>query len=547
VHAYITLTNGKQKDRRYVIRPGQTFHIGRTSEASIRLDETSVSRRHAQLEMRADGLYVIDLGSSNGTFVGGRQLSNGGECFLPNGQHLELGSQGMVVELVGFDTQARERVLVQRQRDQPRMPSDDFELLALVGQGSYSRVWAAWQQSLDRVVAIKVLDSSTGGDESGDARQRFVSEARLWCQLKSPYIVRFHDFRFTPDGTPCIIMELVQGPTVADLLADGPLPLAQVLAIGGDVSRALQEISTHGIVHRDIKPANVMVSPEGVAKLADFGIAKELGTELNLTDTGVGVGTLSYVSPEQVEGGADLTIQADVYSLGAMLYQLIGGRTPFARKTSLSETLDTILKETPKSLTALRHDCPARLDLFVCSMLAKLPAERPTPQRVVEEMLNLRALLAKSNSGRLSSTTTDSMVSPRSDPRDWLPQVMIVSGEEDERVRLKAALESRFRVYVTSQVVDLLRHGGCDLVVLDQLLAQGDGDTLARSMRRLKSPPRLVMLGDASDGLAEAALAVGADGHLARDLSAAELCELVAGYVTRPGGPPAEPPAGEPA
>jgi serine/threonine protein kinase len=174
-------------------------------------------------------------------------------------------------------------------------------------------------------------------------------------------------------------MELVQGGSAQDRLMQGPLPIAEALKIGEDVARALEAIAQVGIVHRDVKPQNILLGPGGIAKLSDFGIAKELGGRM-LTTKGTGLGSLPYAAPEQIRDASSVDPRTDVYGLGATLYHLISGRTPFpSRGIPIVELVRCILDKPPLPLRGFRPECPPDVEQLIYEMLAKEPGDRPQP------------------------------------------------------------------------------------------------------------------------------------------------------------------------
>ena len=185
-----------------------------------------------------------------------------------------------------------------------------------------------------------------------------------------------------------LVMELVDGPSALNMLRNGgPLPLPQALWIAEQVAMALAAAHTIGIVHRDVKPANVLVSPEVHAKLTDFGIAKDVNSVGSLTASGTGLGTLAYVSPEQAVQASGVDHRADVYSLGATLYHLIGGQPPFGSRVT-GKIVREILEQPPRPLSSLRADCPGDVVDLVHQMLEKAPEARPASAEEVRASLH---------------------------------------------------------------------------------------------------------------------------------------------------------------
>jgi len=186
-------------------------------------------------------------------------------------------------------------------------------------------------------------------------------------------------------GRVFMVMELINGPSAKDRLSGGPIPIPEALKIGEDVANGVAAAHAAGAIHRDIKPANILLSPEGIAKLSDFGIAKDLDAVVSLTAAGEGLGTLAYVSPEQATEAREVDPRTDLYSLGATLYHFVAGRPPFLPKNA--RVLLEILDAPAPPLQPLRPECPADVTQFIHRLLAKSPAERPTPAALVARTL----------------------------------------------------------------------------------------------------------------------------------------------------------------
>lgn len=246
---------------------------------------------------------------------------------------------------------------------QPHFP--DFEFLEVLGAGGMGTVYKAYDPRLDRFVALKVLASDL--DDSLGFVERFQLEAQSLALVQHPNIVPCYDYRVTGDGPgaiPYLVMAFVEGQTLEDAMRDNALTLARSLELVGQVAAGLESAHVSGIVHRDIKPANILIDLEGKALLTDFGIAKILDPEpgmTGLTLTGVGMGTLAYAAPEQLESSAAVDQRADIYSLGAVLYHLLTGSPPQGVFKSLTETQPGLDK---------------RFDPIIRKALATDPADR---------------------------------------------------------------------------------------------------------------------------------------------------------------------------
>jgi Tol biopolymer transport system component len=258
-----------------------------------------------------------------------------------------------------------------------------YEIVAPLGAGGMGEVYRARDTRLDRTVAIKVLPQHLA--DTPEARQRFEREARAVSALNHPHICTLHDVG-SQDGTEYLVMEYLEGETLAARLERGPLPLEQVLKFGMEVADALDKAHRQGIIHRDLKPGNIMLTKSG-AKLLDFGLAKAampLSTGMTLTaavtrttpvtQQGTIVGTFQYMSPEQVEG-KEVDARSDIFSFGAVLYEMVTGRRAFPGKSQLS-VASAILEKEPEPISTLQPMTPVALERVVKKCLAKDPDER---------------------------------------------------------------------------------------------------------------------------------------------------------------------------
>jgi len=254
-----------------------------------------------------------------------------------------------------------------------------YVILGLIGAGGMSEVYRARDTQLPRVAAIKVLPSDLSSDP--ERRQRLEREARAIAALQHPHICTLYDVG-SQDGTDFLVMEYLEGETLSDRLQKGALPFEQALRIGSEVADALEAAHRRGIVHRDLKPANIFITTHGESKLLDFGLAK-VGEEMPaasaataskvdpkiLTTPGVAMGTVAYMSPEQARG-EELDARSDIFSFGAVLYEMATGRVAFPGRTS-AVVFKAILDETPKAPTAVEPSLPPQLDQIVEKALEK--------------------------------------------------------------------------------------------------------------------------------------------------------------------------------
>ncbi|HET7747071.1 MAG TPA: bifunctional serine/threonine-protein kinase/formylglycine-generating enzyme family protein, partial [Vicinamibacteria bacterium] len=266
-----------------------------------------------------------------------------------------------------------------------------YDLLGPIGEGGMGVLYKARDRRLDRTVALKLLRPDVVTND--DRRRRFVQEAKAASALNHPNIVTVYDVGETDGpGESYIAMEYVPGVTLSDRLAGGPLPLPEALHLGAQVASALAAAHAAGIVHRDVKPGNILVTPDGHAKVCDFGLAKlgvssvaetlaraaeASGTEAMtppLTRAGLVLGTPAYMSPEQAEGH-HVDARSDVFSLGATLYEMLTARRPFRGDTGAA-LISSILRDHPPPLRSVRGDVPREVAAVIEKSLAKDPAGR---------------------------------------------------------------------------------------------------------------------------------------------------------------------------
>jgi hypothetical protein len=256
-----------------------------------------------------------------------------------------------------------------------------YEILSPLGAGGMGEVYRARDTRLGREVAVKILPP--GLTDSEQARQRFEREARTISQLSHPHICALYDVG-REGSTEYLVMELLEGQTLADRIAKGPLPLDQALRLGAEVADALEKAHRGGIVHRDLKPGNIMLTSSGV-KVLDFGLAKgvesfasgpvtTLPTEAPLTEAGMVLGTVQYMAPEQLEG-RNADARTDVYALGLVLYEMATGRMAFAGGTRAS-LISSILRDDPPPVSKDQPLAPRAFDRVVATCLAKEPEDR---------------------------------------------------------------------------------------------------------------------------------------------------------------------------
>lgn len=269
------------------------------------------------------------------------------------------------------------------------MLAQKYRLHRLLGDGSAGEVWEAENTLVGRRVAIKILHRELALHP--DIRARFIAEARAAGRIMHPNVAGVFDLGEAEDRTPFMVMELCEGEMLSTVTEErGAVGPAYAAELVSQVTKALQAAHALGIVHRDLKPANIMVvhpSPdEPVVKVLDFGIAVSVHTQgLAPGDRGRLFGTPAYMAPEQAVGGP-IDHRADLYAVGAILYELLSGRAPFAGG-SAEDVLEQVRRRPPKPLGKLAPDVPPELEALVRRALAKDPAKRPGSARDMERAL----------------------------------------------------------------------------------------------------------------------------------------------------------------
>jgi Tol biopolymer transport system component len=288
-----------------------------------------------------------------------------------------------------------------------------YEILAPIGAGGMGEVYRARDPRLNRDVAIKVLPADRLADEG--RRQRFLREARAAATLSHPHIVTVYEVE-AADGIDFLVMEYVRGKSLDSLISRGGLRLGETLRIAIAVADALAAAHLHGIIHRDLKPGNVMVGSESAVKVLDFGLAKLLSNDvdsgdpadethtqaadLGLSSPGMVVGTAAYMSPEQATG-QPVDPRSDIFSFGAMLYEMVTGQRAFAG-TSTAETLSAVIRAQPKPPASVVAGVPPELERIILRCLRKDPGRRF--QHIDDVKVALQEVKDESESGTVAAT-----------------------------------------------------------------------------------------------------------------------------------------------
>jgi serine/threonine protein kinase len=305
-----------------------------------------------------------------------------------------------------------------------------YEILSRLGAGGMGVVYRAKDTRLGRTVALKMLSGEFALD--AERSQRFEREARIVSSMSHPGIATLFDFD-TEKGSAFLTMELIEGPTLREVLEPGPMAVDKLLDCGAQVADAIAAAHEHGVVHRDLKPENIMVTGSGFYKVLDFGVARidEPDTQDKeerantqtptrwLTRRGMLMGTVAYMSPEQVQG-ENADARSDIFALGSVLYECATGRSAFARATEVA-TLHAIAYEDPEDIRRLRPEIPHGLALVIAKCLAKKPGDRYASSAQLAADLEL--LKRETHSGsRTSTPSANRLGTARRGGRSALPR-----------------------------------------------------------------------------------------------------------------------------
>jgi serine/threonine protein kinase len=393
------------------LKEGKSLLVGRGRNVDIKVKDPSLSRKHCEILLEKGRIKVVDLESSNGTFVNGERVK---EQLLYDGDRIDIGRSLIVIEPpsglwerkecshcgreISYATFADGYVLEEKQgvflcpdcsaakKGEDAGVVGGYRILEKVGHGAFGSVFKAEQTATGRVVALKLLGKRAISMEK--EVKRFYREAKAVASLMHPNIIQIYDAGKHGDFL-YIAMEYVAGGSLKQRIRqEKRLSVTAALDIAIQVVQALQHAYERNIVHRDIKPENILLSEEGKAKLVDFGLAKdfqEAGTS-GLTAPGEGMGTLAYMPPEQIDNALMAEQRSDVYSLGATLYHMVTGKPPFRGKTT-SEFIMKILKEKPYPANEINPAVPPLLVALIEKCMEKAPEDRfQTPDELLKHL-----------------------------------------------------------------------------------------------------------------------------------------------------------------
>ncbi len=412
----------------------------------------------------------------------------------------------------------------------------NYRVLDRIGAGGMGVVFLAEHLCMRRRVAVKVLPLSP--QEDARLLTRFFTEVRAIAQLQHPNIVAALDAGTVTDPDPeapvlhFFVMEYVPGLDLEEYVRrHGPLPPARACDVIHQAAGALAEAQKHSLTHRDIKPSNILLTPEGQAKLLDFGLARHISSRM--TEPGVLLGTVDYMAPEQVKDASSVDVRADIYGLGGVLYWCLTGQLPFPAGDNVVQSLACRVTQQPPSLRAALPEAPAELDAVVARMMALKPEDRyPDPQAVMQALLPfLRTGLREPHpQGEAAEAPHSLRVADEVEEGQAAARILVVDDDPTIRSFCRHVLASETvecdEAADGAQALEAVRSRPYDLVLLDLHMPEVSGPEVCRRLREDPPWPHLKVITFSgscnADGLAETVRA-GADDFLTKPVSVAQL------------------------
>lgn len=356
----------------------RSFSIGRSADNDLQVPGLLVSRHHAVVISEDNGFVLYDRDSTNGTYVNGQRVAN---HQLQPGDEIQIGP--LVFALALGDVKALPQPQPVREPPASHLSIDkhvslaEYELLEPIAKGGTAWVYRALAPGEGETVVIKILHQT-----DPYLRAKFEEEGRIGKLLRHPYIASIHDYGH--NRRYYIVMEYVEGGSLRDKLAQTRLlPVHSAITIVGQTCEALDYAHSQGVIHRDIKPENIMFSAEGNVKIVDFGIAR-LTSSGQRTSNGMIVGTPYYLSYEQAKG-LEVDHRSDIYSMGAVLYEMVTGQPPFTGDSL--EVVHKHLTEQPRPPREINPDIPLKIEATILRALRKNPQQRFQTAREMAQAL----------------------------------------------------------------------------------------------------------------------------------------------------------------
>lgn len=414
----------------------------------------------------------------------------------------------------------------------------NYRVLNRLGSGGMGIIYKAEHLRLPRLVAIKVL--SPANEDDPRQVQRFGIEIGCVAQMQHPNIVGAIDAGEVVSSDqnspslPYFVMEYIPGQDLqAYVETHGPLSPDKACDLMNQLASALVETDKHHLIHRDIKPSNVLVTPDGVAKLLDFGLARQLRSRM--TVPGSALGTIDYLAPEQARDASSVDIRADIYGLGGTLFWCLTGHNPFPSEGNMVHDLLRRLGQLPPSIRKLRPELSEELDILVRQMLAVEPGERiPTPQAVMQALLPFLPSKPSSSTSRMwisSGSFDQPFLRPQDQPSGNRQQhVLVVDDEPNLRKLTMLALQSDGircdEVASGREALQAIEAKRYDLVLSDIDMPEMTGPELLEKLRQARPYPHLKIImfsGRASPNEMAQLMSAGADDYLTKPLSIIQL------------------------
>ncbi|MHC5078399.1 MAG: protein kinase domain-containing protein [Planctomycetota bacterium] len=420
---YLAVTESSGSTRKVDLPSRGSLTFGRGSAADVQIDDGEMSRKHCRIDRGPYELTLVDLDSSNGTFLNGQEITE--PVTLEVGDTIEIGNSILQIAKVSRREAAPKKKVegpdlvclscgrikpgrcrkcgAQYITDLEGIPN--FRIMGRIGGGGMGVVLLARQLKESRLVALKVL--AFVGEPPEGVLERFIREAKIPDRLKHESIIQVYGssgLRIKPPQgllragekpgkAGFIVLEFVKGKDLFDIVEDGePLEIEKAVRVGIRVAEALAVASKEGIVHRDIKPHNIMLTEDDRVKVMDFGLAKSFETAglSGITAAGKAIGTPAFMSPEQIEDACFADHLADIYSLGATLFYIVTGIVPFEGEKT-REILTKVIHEPPPRAETFRKDIPRPLSDIIVQCMEKDPKQRyPSATHLLRDLEKVR-------------------------------------------------------------------------------------------------------------------------------------------------------------